>query len=72
MFQESIKVSIIAVSVGLKIFKFYEHPEIRAQIAVIKTEFTRHQAFADSIKSFEERKGSEAKDTFDLSDWWKP
>ena len=22
---------------GLKIFKFYEHPEIRAQIAVMKT-----------------------------------
>ena len=55
----------------LKIFKFYEHPEIRAQIAVMKTEFTRYQALADSIKSFEERKDSQGKDTFDLSDWWK-
>jgi hypothetical protein len=69
MFQESIKVSLIAVSVGLKIFKFYEHPGIRAQIAVMKTEFAWYQALADSIKSFEERKDSETKDTFDLTDW---
>ena len=48
MFQESIKVSIIAVSVGLKIFKFYEHPEIRAQIVVMKTEFTRYQSLTES------------------------
>ncbi len=26
---------------------------------------------AGSIKSFEERKDSKGKDTFDLSDWWK-
>ena len=25
----------------------------------------------DSIKSFEERRDSKGKDTFDLSDWWK-
>ena len=29
------------------------------------------QALADSIKSFEERKDSNGKDTFVLSDWWK-
>ena len=52
MFQESIKVSLIVVSVGLKIFKFYEHPEIRAQIPVMKTEFTRYQTLTYSIKSF--------------------
>jgi hypothetical protein len=56
---------------GLKIFKFYEHPKIREQIEVMKTEFMRYQALADSIKSFEERKHSKGKDTFDLSDWWK-
>jgi len=39
---------------GLKIFKFYEHPEIRVQIPVMKTEFTRYHTLADSIKSFEE------------------
>ena len=47
MFQQSIKVSLIAVSVeqltyldidGLKILKFYDHPEISAQIEVIKTQ----------------------------------
>ena len=56
---------------GLKIFKFYEHPEIRAQIPVMNTEHTRYQTLTDSIKSFEDRKDSEGKDTFDLSDWWK-
>ena len=52
---------------GLKIFKFYEHPKIRAQIEVMKTEFIRYQVLADSIKSFEERKDSKGKDTFDNS-----
>jgi hypothetical protein len=61
----------LTVSVGLKIFKFYEYPEIRAQIVVMKTEFTRYQSLTDSIKSFEEKKDTEVKDTFDLSDWWK-
>jgi hypothetical protein len=56
---------------GVKIFKVYEHPEIRAQIEVMKTEFMRYQVLTDSIKSFEERKDSKGKDTFDLSDWWK-
>jgi len=56
---------------GLKIFKFYDHPEIRAQIPVMKPECTRYQALVESIKSFEDRKDSEGKDTFDLSDWWK-
>jgi hypothetical protein len=41
---------------GLKIFKFYEHPEIRAQIRVMKPEFMWYQPLPDSIKSFEERK----------------
>ena len=45
--HQSIKVSLITVSVeqlthldidGLKIFKFYEHPEISAQIEVIKNQ----------------------------------
>ena len=56
---------------GLKIFKFYDHPEIRAEIQVMKTEVMKYQALAGSIKSFEERKDSKGKDTFDLSDWWK-
>ena len=56
---------------GLKIFKFYEHPEIRPQIEVMKTEVMKYQALAVSIKSFEERKDSKGKDKFDLSDWWK-
>ena len=56
---------------GLKIFKLYEHPDIRPQIEVMKTEVMKYQALADSIKSFEERKDSKGKDTFDLSDWWK-
>jgi hypothetical protein len=56
---------------GLKIFKFYEHHQIRAQIEVMKTEFIRYQDLDDSIKSLEERKDSKGKDTFDLSDWWK-
>ncbi len=56
---------------GLKIFKFYEHPKIRVPIEVMKTTFIWYQALTDSIKSFEERKDSEGKDTFDLSDGWK-
>ena len=56
---------------GLKIFKFYEHPDIRDQIEVMKTEFIWYQSLTDSIKSFEERKDIKDKDTFDLSDWWK-
>jgi hypothetical protein len=56
---------------GLKIFKFYEHPEIRPQIELMKTEVMQYQALAGSIKSFEERKDSKGKDTFVLSDWWK-
>jgi hypothetical protein len=56
---------------GVKIFKVYEHPEIRAQIEVMKIEFMRYQVLTDSIKSFEERKDRKGKDTFDLSDWWK-
>jgi hypothetical protein len=56
---------------GLKIFKFYEHPEIRAEIQAMKTEVMKYQALAVSIKSFEERKDSKGKDTFALSDWWK-
>jgi hypothetical protein len=51
--------------------KFYEHPEIRAQIEEMKTEFMWYQALDDSIKSFETRKDSKGMDTFDLSDWWK-
>ena len=56
---------------GLKIFNFYEHPEIRAEIEVMKNEVMKYQALAASTKSFEERKDSKGKDTFDLSDWWK-
>ena len=41
---------------GLKIFKFYEYPEIRAQIEVMKTEVMKYQTLTGSIKSFEERK----------------
>ena len=37
----------------------------------MKTEVIKYQALVGSIKSFEERKDSKGKDTFDLSDWWK-
>ena len=37
----------------------------------MKTEFMWYQTLTDSIKSFEGRKDSKGKDTFDLSDWWK-
>ena len=37
----------------------------------MKTEVMKYQTFTGSIKSFEERKDSKGKDTFDLSDWWK-
>ena len=43
----------------------------KSQIEVMKTEVMKYQALAGSIKSFEERKDSKGKDTFDLSDWWK-
>ena len=70
--QKSIKVSLIVVDIdNLKIFKLYEHPEIRPKIEVMKTEFTKYQTLADSIKSFDERKDNKGKDNFDLSDWWK-
>ena len=78
--QQSIKVSLIAVLGnkisesdidGFKKFKFYEHPEIRPQIEVMKTEVMKYQTLSVSIKSFEERKDIKGKDTFDLSDWWK-
>ena len=47
------------------------HPEIRPQIKVMKTEVMKYQSLAVSIKSFEERKDTKGKDTFDLSDRWK-
>ena len=56
---------------GLKIFKFCEHPKIRVPIEAMKTTFMWYQALTDSIKSFADRKDSEGKDTFDLSDGWK-
>ena len=56
---------------GLKIFKFYWHHDIRAQIEVMKTELMWYQSLTDSIKSLEERKDIKGKDIFDLSDWWK-
>ena len=64
------KVSVSDID-GLKIFKLYENPEIRPQIEVMKTEVIKYQTLSDSIKSFEERKDINGKDTFDLSDWWK-
>ena len=48
-----------------------QHPEIRPQIEAMKTQVIEYQALTASIKSFEERKDSKGKDTFDLSDWWK-
>ena len=57
--------------ITLKIFKFFEHHEIRPQIELMKTEVIKYQALAGSIKSFEEKKENKGKDTFDLSDWWK-
>ena len=64
------KISVSDID-GLKIFKLYEHPEIRPQIEVMKTKVMKYQDLAGSIKSFEERKDIKGKDTFDLSDWWK-
>ena len=52
---------------GLKIFKLYEHPEIRPQIEVMKSEVMKYQALAVSIKSFEEMKDSKGKDTSGLT-----
>ncbi len=52
-------------------FLVFDCPEIRAEIQVMKTKVMKYQTLADSIKSFEERKDSKGKDTFDLSDWWK-
>ena len=65
------KISVSDID-GLKIFKFYEHPKIRAQIEVMKTEFMRYKTLADSIKSFEERKHTKGKDTLSLSKRLKP
>jgi hypothetical protein len=31
---------------GLKIFKFYDHPEVRAEIQVMKTEVMKYQTQA--------------------------
>ena len=64
------KISVSDID-GLKISKLYKHPEIRLQIEVMKTEVMMYQALVDSIKSFEERKDNNGKDTFVLSDWWK-
>ena len=47
----------------LKILKIEEHPEIRPQIEVIKTEVMKYHALVDSIKSFEEMKDRKGKDT---------
>ena len=81
-YTETISVSDID---GLKTFKLCEHPEIwketiegkkgaqhpeiRPQIEAMKTQVIEYQALTASIKSFEERKDSKGKDTFDLSDW---
>ena len=37
----------------------------------MKNEVMKYQTLDVSIKSFEERKDSKGKDTFDLSDLWK-
>jgi hypothetical protein len=52
---------------GLKIFKLYEHPEIRPYIEVMKTEVMIYQALDAFIKSFEERKDGKGKDTYYLA-----
>jgi hypothetical protein len=64
------KISVSDID-GLKIFKLYEHPVIQPQIEVMKTEVMQYQTLVGSIKSFEERKDINRKDTFDLSDWWR-
>ena len=48
----------------LKILKLWEHPEIRPEIEVMKTEVMKYQTLPDSIKSiksFEERKDNKGK-----------
>ena len=74
------KISVSDID-GLKIFKLRDHPEIRPQIEVMKTEVMKYQALADSIKSFVQRKDSQGEGHFRLvsfvqvklctSDWWK-
>jgi len=44
--------------------KFYEHPEISAQIEVMKTKVLKYQALVDSITSFEETRDSKGEHTF--------
>ena len=61
------KISVSDID-GLNIFKLYEHPEIRPEIEVMKTEVKKkYQSLVVSIKSFEEWKDDKGKDTFDLS-----
>jgi hypothetical protein len=60
-------VSLIAVSVEQLIYLLLT----RCCLLVMKPEVMKYQALPDSITSFEERKDSKGKDTFDLSDWWK-
>ncbi len=66
---------------GLKIFRLCEHPEIwretiegkkgaqhpeiRPRIEAMKTQVMKYQALTASIQSFEERKDSKGKGTFD-------
>ena len=76
MLQRSMKVSLIAVN-GVSLIAVHvcrlsvTYCSKRVQIEVMKTEVMKYQALADSMQSFEERKESKGKDTFDLSDWWK-
>jgi hypothetical protein len=51
----------------LKIFKLCEHPEIRPQIDVMKTEDMKYQAFARLTPSSHSRKGRIARGTIDSS-----
>ena len=51
--------------------RFCTDSSSESQIEVMKPEVMKYQVLAGSIKSFEERKDSNGKDTFVLSDWWK-
>ena len=45
------KISVSDID-GLKIFKFYEHPEIRAEIEVMKNEVMKYQTLAATLPGF--------------------
>jgi hypothetical protein len=70
MLQESIKVSLIVVSVEQLIYLFLTRCcLLPTPPRTLQRHPMKYQDLTVSIKSFKERKYSKGKDTFDLSDW---